>query len=358
MMNKTLRIEKNKAEVIELPISEPRENFVMVKQHYAPNCIEHRVYRTGFYEFHESPTGCGHEGCGEVYSIGPKVTQFEPGDRVLVFQGWPCGYCHVCESGLSPTHCVNLKFPSHIEEFNKSKSGGNGFCEYRLVPESMLYPLPDDLDFKYAAAGNCLIGCTFSAMIEHHIGPEHVCLIGGVGFIGHATLVNLKHRGAKVIALGRHEKRMQIARELGADLIVNPEDSDWMDQVRDHTPNGRGVDFAFECSGFPYYQQKCLDTLKFYGTMIQLGYASDLGPDLKWALNTEYGLCWGHKTITAHFDVNFNHRTSLVETLKNPWIQSMVDRLVTHDLPMSQAAEAFELLNQKEAGKVFFRPFE
>lgn len=106
-----------------------------------------------------------------------------------------------------------------------------------------------------------------------------------------------------------------------------------MDQVRDRTPNRRGVDFSFECSRFPYYQQKCLD-----------------------ALNTEYGLCWGHNTITAHFDVNFNHRTALIETLTDPWIKGMVDLLVTHDLPMSQASEAFELLNQKVAGKVYFRP--
>ena len=48
----------------------------------------------------------------------------------------------------------------------------------------------------------------------------------------------------------------------------------------------------------------------------------------------------------------------LVETLRDPWIQGMVDKLVTHDLPMSRASEAFELLNQKEAGKVFFRPGE
>jgi len=358
MQNRVLKIDKGFAQIVEAPMPTPMNDFVVVKQHYAPNCIEHRVYKTGYFEFHESPVHCGHEGVGEVWDVGTMVKGFEKGDRVIVFQGWPCGHCHVCEGGLSPTHCVDLKYPKHVEAANKSASGGNGFCEYRLVPAAMLHKIPDDLSFKHAAAGNCLIGCTYSAMRDHHIGPEHICLIGGVGFVGHATLVNLKHRGATIIALGRHEGRMKTATELGVDHIVNPEDDDWLDQIKDLTPNGRGVDYAFECSGYPYYQQKCLEAVKHYGTLILLGYAANEGSDLKWALNTEYGLCWGHKTVTSHFDVNSNHRTDLIETLRDPWIQKMVDQLVTHDLPMSRASEAFELLNQKEAGKVYFRPGE
>ncbi|WP_109355578.1 zinc-binding dehydrogenase [Sphingorhabdus sp. EL138] len=358
MRNRVLKIDKGFAQVVEAPMPTPMNDFIVVKQHYAPNCIEHRVYQTGYFEFHESPVHCGHEGVGEVWDVGPMAKGFEKGDRVIVFQGWPCGHCHVCEGGLSPTHCVDLKYPKHVEAANKSASGGNGFCEYRLVPAAMLHKIPDDLSFKHAAAGNCLIGCTYSAMRDHHIGPEHVCLIGGVGFVGHATLVNLKHRGATIIALGRHEGRMKTATELGVDHIVNPEANDWLDQIKDFTPNGRGVDYAFECSGYPYYQQKCLEAVKHYGTLILLGYAANEGSDLKWALNTEYGLCWGHKTITSHFDVNSNHRTDLIQTLRDPWIQKMVDQLVTHDLPMSRAPEAFELLNQKEAGKVYFRPGE
>ena len=356
MKNRVLKIEKGLAEVVELPMPEPAEGFVMVRQRYAPNCIEHRVYKTGYYEWHESPVHCGHEGTGTIHAVGPGVTDFEEGDRVLIYQGWACGRCFVCDNGLGATHCMNLKAPKEVEEFNQSASGGAGFSEYRLVPANMLSKIPSSLDFKYAAAGNCLIGCTFSAMHDHQIGPEHVCLLGGVGFIGHATLANLKYRGARVIVLGRHGPRMQKAREMGADLVVNPEDSDWMEQIRDHTPDGRGVDFAFECSGYPYYQQKCLDSLRHYGTLVLLGYAANEGPDLKWALNTEYGLCWGHKTITSHFDVNFNHRDALVKTLEDPWIQNMVDRLVSHVLPMSRAAEGFELLNDKAADKVYFEP--
>jgi len=215
IMNRVLHIAKNETRIIETPIPKPAENFVLVRQVYSPNCIEHRVYKTGFYEWHESPTHCGHEGVGEIWDIGPGVEGFEKGDRVIIFQGWPCGDCYVCDRGLSPTHCADLKGPKDIEARNNSQSGGAGFSEYRLAPVDMVSKLPDDLDFKYAAAGNCLIGCTYSAMRDHHIGPDHYCLIGGVGFVGHATLVNLKHRGAKTIVrskseISRHEVKVLI----------------------------------------------------------------------------------------------------------------------------------------------------
>lgn len=356
MNNRVLNISKGHTEIKEAPIPQPKDNFVVVRQRYAPNCIEHRIYQTGFYEWHESPSHCGHEGVGEIWDVGPGVTGFEKGDRVIIFQGWPCGDCWVCDNAMSPTHCAGLQGPKEIEAYNNAESGGAGFCEYRLAPVNMVSKIPDDLSFKHAAAGNCLIGCTYSAMRDHHVGPEHTCLVGGVGFVGHATLVNLKHRGARVIVLGRHGKRMQTARELGADLVVNPEDKDWVDQIREFTPKRQGVDFSFECSGYPYYQQKCLDVLRPYGTLVLLGYAADQGKDLKWALNTEHGLCWSHKTITAHFDVNVAHRADIIQTLRNPWVQGMVDRLVTHIIPMTNASEAFELLMQKEAGKIYLDP--
>lgn len=353
-MNRVLHIEKGLTKVVELPMPNPGPGFVLVKQHIVPNCIEHRIYESGFYEFHEDCTHAGHEGVGEIVEVGNGVVDWSVGDRVVIFQGWACGDCYVCDHGLSATHCINLRLPTDVETANNSASGGNGFCEYRLVPVNMLARIPDELSYRHASAANCLIGCTYSPIRENNITNEDVCLIGGVGFVGLATLVNLKYRGAKVIILGRDRQRMKAALEdFGADACVNPDDKDWLEQVQSFTPRGRGVDFAFECSGYPYYQQRCLESLRHYGNLILLGYAAHEGPDLKWELNTENGLCWGHKQISAHFDVNFNHRDDILRTLCDPWIQTQVDKLITHTFPMSKAAEAFELLNNRASNDTF-----
>ena len=354
IINKVLHIEQGKATVVEVPVSDPAAGFVLLKQAVAPNCIEHRIFETGFYEFHEGCAHAGHEGCGEIVAVGTGETRWQVGQRVVAFQGWACGECWVCENGLGATHCINLKLPTDIESANDSDSGGNGFCEYRLVPVNMLEEIPDELSYKYASAANCLIGCTYSGIRDLGVEPESVCLVGGVGFIGLATLVNLKYRGAKVIVLGRDPSRMTAAVErFDADYVVNPDDEDWLEQVRALTPQGRGVDFSFECSGYPYYQQRCLEATRHYGTLMLLGYAAHEGKRLTWNMHTESALCWGHKVVTAHFDVNFNHRKDILRILCDPWIQSKLDQLITHSFPMSEANKAFELLVNRNHSKTF-----
>ena len=82
LKNRVLHVEKGAAYVVEKAMPVPRAGFVVVKQHLAPNCIEHRIYQTGFYEFHEDCNHVGHEGVGEIYSVGPGVTDWQPGTRV------------------------------------------------------------------------------------------------------------------------------------------------------------------------------------------------------------------------------------------------------------------------------------
>ena len=66
-MNHVLEITKGRATVVEKPMPKAADGFVVVKQHIAPNCIEHRIYKSGFYEFHEGKCHAGHEGVGEVH---------------------------------------------------------------------------------------------------------------------------------------------------------------------------------------------------------------------------------------------------------------------------------------------------
>ena len=70
-------------------------------------------------------------------------------------------------------------------------------------------------------------------------------------------------------------------------------------------------------------------------------------------MHTESELCWGHKVVTAHFDVNFNHRKDILRILCDPWIQSKLDQLITHSFPMSEANKAFELLVNRNHSKTF-----
>ncbi len=86
-------------------------------------------------------------------------------------------------------------------------------------------------------------------------------------------IVNARYHGAKAIALGRNKYRMDLARKLGADYIVNPDDTNWQNQAHELTRYPRGVDASFECCGNPYYQYRCLEGVRRYGKMDNLGAA-------------------------------------------------------------------------------------
>jgi len=159
-VNRVLRTEEGKVEVVEKPYPRLTGGFVLVKQHIAPICTEQRVYDGGPLEWFEKNDGLGHEGVGEIVEVA-HGSNYQVGDRVIIYQGWPCGTCLTCTQGLGATHCRNFKDLDAIEKACRSESGGYGFSQYRLAPEHMVQRIPDGLSYKHASAATCLVGCTY-----------------------------------------------------------------------------------------------------------------------------------------------------------------------------------------------------
>ncbi len=373
-----------KVELVSKPYPKVAAGYVLVKVAIAPICIEHQVYRDHTFEWHEDEFHLGHEGVGTVIELGGD-SEFQLGDRVVMYQGNPCGECFVCEQGLSPTHCMSIPYEkltgeagadphagleslgghttinvpgglASIETACGSESGGFGFSKYRLVPESMIQKIPDELPFRYAAAANCSNGCTYTGVEETGIGKGDIVLVGGIGFIGFGAIINAKYRGATVIALGRNEFRMALAKEIGADYIIDPDDDDWLDQVHAITGNKVGCDAVFECSGYPYYQKRCLQAVRRYGHMRLFGFLVGSTYELPIHLLDEI-----HNravVLTGNHDVNVYHREGLIKMLLDPEVQKATDLMVTHEFNMSDGAAAFEACLNKKCGKVYLYPQE
>lgn len=353
--NINLRIEQGVAEVVEVPMPHPRGyGFVLVEQAYAGICTEQKAYATGYYEAHEDPLRMGHEGCGTIVEVGPGVTGLSEGDRVIVHIGWACGECWVCRNGLTSTNCENLRVASDMEEYNNTPpgSGGGAFNRYRLAPAINVQRIPDSLDFRYARAANCLIGSTYSIVRDFDVGPQTYALVAGVGFIGHAAIANLKHRGATVIALGRNVDRLAIAERLGVDFIVDPDEPDWLDQIRALTPDDRGVDIAYECSGHPDYQRKALDSLRRFGQLILMGYQRE--SDWTFNIDVHDDILVPAKRIAGMEDLMFRHRGELLELLQDPTMQAQLDIMYSGDARLQDAPETFEKILTRKHGKFYF----
>ena len=361
--------EPRAAALAERPYPVAGPGFVIVEVAVAPVCNEGRIYRDHQFEWHDSPEHLGHEGVGTIVETRPG-SRFAVGDRVIVYQGNSCQECFVCTEGLSPTHCLGIPYESHeegmapqdvtagllgIEKVNGSASGGFGMARYRLAPEHMIQPMPEDLSFHHAAAANCLLGCTYTAAEEAGVTEGDVVLVGGVGFIGLGAIVNALYRGATVVVLGRHPYRMELCQRLGVHAIIDPAGPDWLQQLHAMTGERQGADIAFECAGVSYYLDRCMAGLRRYGTLYSLGHGD---PAVPYSLSILNDLVDRHINWTGGHDVRFRDRDGLLRMLCDSAVQAHIDTIVTHTFGMSQAADAFEVALTKDCGKIYLLPQE
>lgn len=345
-------------ELVERPFPTIKSGYAVIKTEIAPICLEgSRIWAEHDFEFHDDPEHLGHEGVGTVVEVMPG-SNYAPGDRVIVFQGDHCGHCHACTQGLSPTYCdandpdihgVDACAMRGIQKRNDSESGGFAMERYRIAPEANLIRIPDALEFRHAAAANCSFGVGFSNQEVMNVRAGDTVLVGGVGFIAMGHIISALYRNATVIALARNAYRIDLMKQMGVQHFVNPDDEDWLEQVRALTYNGQGVDHAVDGSGVTYYQERLMQAVRKYGQINFSGHT----PGAHVKLSPLHHVLDPAHTIFGQHDVRSLDREHLVRALCDKDVQRMIDVMVTHEFPMSRAGEAFDVQVSKQCGKIY-----
>lgn len=345
-------------ELIERPYPKIKSGYAIIQMEIAPVCLEgSRIWANHDFEFHDDPEHLGHEGVGTIVEVHEGST-YKEGDRVIVFQGDHCGQCHSCRNGLSPTYChSNIEeLGGHalrgIEEKNDSESGGFAMAKYRIAPLANLYRIPDGVDFKYAAACNCSLGVGFSNQELMNVRAGDTILVGGIGFIAMGHIISALYRNATVIALIRNPYRESLLRKMDVKHFVNPEDTDWLEQVKKLTYEGQGVDHAVDGSGVTYYQEKLTQATRLYGKINFSGHT----PGATFDLSPLHHVIDPAHTFVGQHDVRTKDREHLVRSICNQHVQDMIDVMVTHEFPMSEADKAFDVQVTKKCGKIYLYP--
>ncbi|MGH6630534.1 MAG: zinc-dependent alcohol dehydrogenase, partial [Burkholderiales bacterium] len=202
------------------------------------------------------PVILGHEFAGTVVETGQGVERVKVGERVTVFPAMAvtCDECGYCRMG-NIMFCPNRRGMGH---------GVNGaFTRYAVVKQAQAYKIPDGMSLDEAAVCEPFAACVQAVTELTTVRLGDVALVSGPGPIGLLCLKLLVAEGVKTIVAGAAADavRLQKAREIGADAIVNVSDADWLQKVLDET-NGLGVDAAFECSGHPASVRNCLHAVR------------------------------------------------------------------------------------------------
>lgn len=215
---------------------EPGDRQVLVKVDSCAVCtLEQRVYMGVMNRY---PFAGGHEAAGTVEAVGKKVTGVKPGDKVAVRLLNSCGECYYCRNGHE-NQCVK----SFIAETQECAVGPGGFAEYMMMDAADVYKMADDMDLSHAALSEPLACCVHSIENGNIQLGDDVAVIG-VGIMGALHIRLAKLKGARVIACELDEKRLEAAKAMGADVLINSGMCDPVDEVKKLT-DGRGADAVF-----------------------------------------------------------------------------------------------------------------
>jgi L-iditol 2-dehydrogenase len=290
------------------------------------------------------PVVMGHEFSGVIAAIGKNVEGWKVGDRVVSeTRTGSCGVCYTCQSG----------YPQICEQKRAYGIGINGaYAPYVTGPAALLHRLPDHVPFDVGALMEPIAVCTAAIIERCGLAAGDSVVITGPGPIGLISLTVARSAGAKVIGIvGRSSDagvRLEKARELGVDYIVNTDTDDPVSRVLAMT-DGRGADMLIETSGSAKAIRDGFEMVRRLGKVCAIGISG----------RTEVPIPYDRGIFKAlRYDFCFSSGWTAWERALGMISTGLLpaQKLITHRLPLDQWAEAFQLLETLQAVKVILLP--
>jgi propanol-preferring alcohol dehydrogenase len=205
----------------------------------------------------------GHEAVGIVERVGPQVRGVSEGDRVAVpWLGWACGACEYCASGRE-TLCPNQEMTGYTID--------GGYAEYVKANASFVGRVPEGVDPLDAAPLTCAGVTTYKAVKVSGARSSDLVAIYGIGGLGHMALQYARIAGASVAAVDVIDSKIDLARQLGAEHVVNSAVEDPVDAIQALG----GADVAIAVAVSPAAFEQAFKSLKPGGTLVFVAMPAD-----------------------------------------------------------------------------------
>jgi len=290
------------------------------------------------------PIIMGHEASGMITAVGDKVRDWSVGDRVTFDSTVYCGQCFFCQQGQINLCDQRRVLGVSCEEYRRH----GAFAEYIVVPQHIVYRLPEAVSFAQGAMVEA-VSIAVHAVSRVSLKSSDTAVVVGSGVIGLLVIQALRAAGCQqVVAVDIDQGRLELAERLGADVTLNPANTDVTQEVLDCT-EGRGAHVAFEVVGMTSTLQSAISVLRKGGQVVLVG---NLSPQVEFPLQatvtrelTVYGSCASCGEYPACLDLMAEQKIK-------------VDPLISAQAPLVEGASWFKRLFDRERGliKVILEP--
>ena len=370
-------------ENIEDPKIEPADILIKVKA--AGICgSDLHAYKEGL--FSRPGFVMGHEVAGQVVEVGKKVKGIKVGDRVVPMMyglydtSGACGKCFWCTRG-QPQWCPSGGHKP-CGECDYCKSGkwwmcdknqrhmlmgysrNGGYAEYAYVPYAALgqnvFKIPENLNYAEASFLDPVTGA-YKWVNQAEPKPWETGVVTGLGTIGLTVMQVLKLYVSKVIVSDISEKRLELAKELGADVVINAAKEDPLKKVIELTGTGRSfsgkgggcVDIVMECSGVPIVLQQAVEMTRTGGRIVLVGlFEKDVPLNMNHIIHKQLSLISSFLPGRQPASKDIKDALKLMADGK-----VKVKPLISHEFPLDQTMEGFEIQTKADQSvKVIIKP--
>ena len=324
-------------EMQQAPIPEPGPNEVVLKNMYLGICTSDLQIYHGKHAYAAMPVTMGHEEAGIVYKVGENVTDWKPGDRVILQPQLFCGECYPCKTGHFNV-CESLKVIGvHVD---------GCACEYTAVPAWNLHRLPDNVSFREAALIEPIaVGFGVVRRINEvtDITGKRVCVVGA-GTIGNLVAQACKAMGAGPVMITDILKdKLDLALKCGIDYAENTKEQT-LAQAIDRCFGADKADIIVDSAANPFVFQSIMDAARKASIVVLSGnYKEPVQLDVTQIQRREITVLGHMMYIRQEFEDGLRHLS-----LGNLHTEG----LITQEWTLDQYAEAFRFIDDHPADVV------
>src|SRR5450755_1986166 len=323
----------NDVRLEEVPVPKIGTGELLVRVHTCGICgTDLKKIATGS---HSAPRIFGHETTGVIVAVGQGVSEYQVGDRVMVFHHIPCGDCYYCKHKVF-AQCPTYKKVGATAGYEPS---GGGFAEYVrvmdwIVSRGGVVRIPEDVSFEQASfiepVNTCMKGVETLRLV-----PGETVLVIGQGPIGIILSVLARRCGARVITTDLFPQRLTIAKTFGLNENINASTSDTVSTIKEMT-EGRGADAVILAVAGNGLIRPAMDATRPGGRVLLFAQTQHGEATIDPA-----GVCVDEKSLLGSYSASIDLQDESVWFVLGG--EMNLERLISHRFPLTESIDALHL---------------